>query len=91
MTEVNYKDHAIISFARFDEGSRCWVPMVEISWRTGNLQESHTISGPLKGFEKWQEAETFMTEMAKAWIDHHPWQAFGLQSDSNNALPLRRG
>jgi hypothetical protein len=29
--------------------------------------------------------------MAKAWIDNHPWQAFGLQSDSNNALPLRRG
>lgn len=91
MTELHYKDHSIINFARFDEGSRCWVPIVEIGWRIRNLQHSHTISGPLRGFEKWQDAETFMTELAKEWIDNHPEQLVELASESNYALPLRQG
>ena len=74
MAELHYKDRSIINFARFDEGSRCWVPMVEIRWRTGNLHDSHTISGPPRGFDTWQDAEIFMTEIAKEWIDNHAWQ-----------------
>jgi len=82
MTELHYKDRSIINFTRYDEVARCWVPMVEIRWRTDNRQNSHTISGPLRGFEKWQDVETFMTEMAREWIDNHPRQAMVLESES---------
>ena len=82
MTESHYKDRSIINFTRFDEASKCWVPMVEIRWRTETRQYSHTITGPLRGFEKWQDAETFMTEMAKNWIDNHPLQSMVLKSES---------
>ena len=43
--------------------------MVNVTWGTDDLRDSHTINGPLVEFETWQDAERFMTEMAKAWID----------------------
>jgi hypothetical protein len=45
--------------------------MVDVSWGTDGQRESHTITGPLDRFENWQDAERFMTEMAKAWIDEN--------------------
>ena len=69
MTNLLYKDRSIVNFARFDEATTFWIPMVDVSWGTDGLRESHTITGPLVQFENWQAAETFMTEMAKAWID----------------------
>ena len=35
------------------------------------------------GFEKWQDAETFTTQIAKEWIDNHPQQAIVLERESN--------
>jgi hypothetical protein len=72
MTNVLYKDRSIVNFARFDEDSTFWIPMVDVSWGTDGLRESHTITGPLVQFDKWQDAERFMTAMAKAWIDDNP-------------------
>ena len=46
--------------------------MVDVSWGTNGLRESHTITGPLVQFKNWQDAESFMTEMAKEWIDDNP-------------------
>jgi hypothetical protein len=72
MANLLYKDRCIVNFARFDENTTFWIPMVDVSWGSGSLQESHRISGPLFQFENWQDAEWFMTEMAKAWIDENP-------------------
>jgi len=68
-TNLRYKDRSIINFARFDEDTKFWIPMVNVTWGTDDLRDSHTINGPLVEFETWQDAERFMTEMAKAWID----------------------
>ena len=72
MANLLYKDRFIVNFARFDETTAFWIPMVDVSWRIDGLRESHTITGPLVKFENWQAAERFMTEMAKAWIDNNP-------------------
>ncbi len=72
MANLLYKDRFIVIFARFDEDTTFWIPMVDVSWGTDGQRESHTITGPLDRFENWQDAERFMTEMAKAWIDHNP-------------------
>ena len=72
MANLFYKDRIIFNFARFDEDSTIWIPMVDVSWGTDGLRESHTITGPLVQFDKWQDAERFMTTMAKAWIDDNP-------------------
>lgn len=72
MANLLYKDHSIVNFARFDEATTFWIPMVDVSWGTDGLRESHTITGPLVQFENWQAAERFVTEMAKAWIDDNP-------------------
>lgn len=72
MANLHYKDRSIVSFARFDENTTFWIPMVDVSWETDGLRESHTIPGPLLQFENWQDAERYMTEMAKAWIDDNP-------------------
>ena len=72
MTDLLYKNRAIVNFARFDEATKFWIPMVDVNWATDGLRESHTITAPLVDFENWQDAERFMTEMAKAWIDDNP-------------------
>ncbi|HTN71924.1 MAG TPA: hypothetical protein VMO00_12645 [Methylomirabilota bacterium] len=72
MADLLYKDRLIAIFARFDEATTFWIPMVDVSWGTDCQRESHTITGPLNRFENWQDAERFMKEMAKAWIDDNP-------------------
>ena len=72
MANLLYKDRSIVNFARFDEATTFWIPMVDVSWETNGPRESHTITGPLVQFKNWQDAERFMTEMAKAWIDDNP-------------------
>lgn len=72
MADLLYKDRSIVNFARFDENTTFWIPMVNVSWKSDSLRESHTITGPPVQFENWQVAESYMTEMAKAWIDDNP-------------------
>jgi hypothetical protein len=72
MAHLLYKKHLIIILARVDEISTFWIPVADIRWGTDGQRESHTITGPLGRFKNWQDAESFMAEMAKAWIDDHP-------------------
>jgi hypothetical protein len=69
MAHLLYKEHLIIVVTRLDEISRVWIPMADISWGTDGQRESHTITGSLHPFKNWQDAEAFMIEMAKSWID----------------------
>ena len=72
MANLLYKDRLIAIFARFDEITTFWIPMVDVSWGTDGQRETHTITAPLDRFENWQDAERVMTKMAKAWIDDNP-------------------
>ena len=72
MANSLYQDRLVVVFARFDESTSFWIPMVDVSWGPDGQRESHRITGPLYEFANWQDAERLMTEMAKAWIDDHP-------------------
>jgi len=52
MADVLYKDRLIGAFARFDEITASWIPMVDVSWETDGQRELHTINGPLDPFRK---------------------------------------
>jgi hypothetical protein len=71
MANLLYKGHLIVAFARFDEDTRLWIPIADVSWTSHDEPISHTISGPPNQFARWADAEEFMTATAKAWIDEH--------------------
>jgi len=71
MANFFYKNPLIVVSARFDENTRSWVPIADISWEADGQQGSHTIIGPLY-FDSWRETEKHMIDLAKAWIDDLP-------------------
>jgi hypothetical protein len=66
------KNPLIVVSARFDENTRSWLPIADISWEADGQRGSHTIIGPLYNFESWRETEKHMIGLAKAWIDDLP-------------------
>jgi len=68
MSNLLYKDHLITVVARIDEISTFWIPMADISWKTDGHSESHTITDG-DWFNTWQDSESQMIKLAKAWID----------------------
>jgi hypothetical protein len=66
------KNPLIVVSARFDENTRSWLPIADISWEADGQRGSHTIIGPLYNFESWRETENHMIGLAKAWIDDLP-------------------
>jgi hypothetical protein len=72
MANLFSKNSLIVVSARFDENTRSWVPIADISWEADGQRESHTIIGPLYNFESWRETEKHMIDLAKAWIEDLP-------------------
>jgi hypothetical protein len=69
MARLLYKDRLIVIFAVYDETTRSWIPIADISWGTDGDRGSHTITSPPTKFNNWPDAETHMLDLAKAWID----------------------
>jgi len=69
MANFMYKDRLIIAFATLDETTELWIANVDISWETGSQQHSHKITDGAMRFKSCQDAETFIMEIAKAWVD----------------------
>jgi hypothetical protein len=42
MANLLYKDRLIVIFARFDQITTFWIPMVDVRWETDGQRESHT-------------------------------------------------
>jgi hypothetical protein len=71
MPSFLYKGYLIVGFAIHDETTRFWLPIADVSWRTDVDRGLHTISSPPTHFYNWPDAETHMSNLAKAWIDDH--------------------
>ena len=69
MANLLYKDRLIITLATLDETKGCWIPTVDISWTQNAYQHSHRITYSESQLKSRQEAEDFILEVAKAWID----------------------
>ena len=69
MAGLIYKDRLIVAFASFDETTTFWIPMANISGVINDQRRSHQMTGPRDRFKNWEDAEQFMIETAKAWVD----------------------
>ena len=49
-----------------------WIPNAEISWTQDDCRHVHQITGPQSRFLSKQDAEAFILDTAKAWINSHP-------------------
>jgi hypothetical protein len=69
MANVYYKDRLIIAYSSFQQSSKLWSAGAEITWKTGNRRQSHTMAGFTDTFKSSEEAEQFAIRAAQTWID----------------------
>ena len=72
MANVFYKDRLIVAFANLNPSSKEWSPGAEITWKSEGQRYSHTIGGLIDRFKTSDDAERFVVNLAKAWVDANP-------------------
>jgi hypothetical protein len=69
MANLYYNDRLIIAYASLNESTQLWSPGAEITWKRDGQRYSHTIGGLTDRFKNSEEAERFVINLARAWID----------------------
>lgn len=69
MANFYYKDRLIITFASLNRSDKQWTAGAEITWRHEVQRRSHSIGGLTDRFKSGEDAEKFITNLAKAWVD----------------------
>jgi len=71
MANLYYKDRLIIAHASLHQTTKTWSGGAEITWKRDGERYSHTIGGLADRFKTSEEAEKFVVNLAKTWIDHN--------------------
>ena len=69
MPNLYYKGRLIIAYASINQSTKLWSPGAEITWKLEDQRHSHTIGSLTERFKTCEEAEKFVINLAKAWID----------------------
>ena len=69
MANLYHNDRLIIAYAAMNQSTKTWSPGAEITWKSDGERHSHTIAGLEERFKTAEEAERFVIDLAKAWID----------------------
>jgi len=72
MANLYYNDRLIIAFASLNQSDKKWSAGAEITWKADGARCSHSISGLADRFKTSEDAENFVINLAKAWIDANP-------------------
>jgi hypothetical protein len=72
MANLFYNDRLVITYATLNQSDKTWSAGAEISWKKDGRRHSHTISGLADRFKTSGDAEKFVVNLAKAWIDANP-------------------
>lgn len=72
MANLYYKDRLIIAYASLNQSDKRWSAGAEITWRRDGNRQSHSIGGLADRFNTGEEAERFVIQLAKTWIDANP-------------------
>jgi hypothetical protein len=72
VANIYYKDRLIIAYTSLNRSDKSWSPGAEITWKAGAERRSHTIGGLTDKFKSSEDAERFVVNLAKAWIDANP-------------------
>lgn len=69
MANLYYNEHFIIAYASLQQSSKLWSAGAEITWKQDGQRRSHTLGGLSDRFKTAEEAERFVINLAKAWVD----------------------
>lgn len=72
MANLYYKDRLIVAFASLNQSDKQWSAGAEITWKADGQRHSHSIGGLTDRFKSAEDAERFVVNLAKAWIDSNP-------------------
>jgi hypothetical protein len=64
-----YKEHLVVSSAKFHPKEQQWIPSVIITWKVGREHHFHDIKGMPNRFDTTHKAENYGLQVAKAWVD----------------------
>jgi hypothetical protein len=71
MANLYYNDRLIIAFTSLNQSDKQWTAGAEITWRHDGRRQSHSI-GLADRFKSSDDAEKFVINLAKSWIDANP-------------------
>jgi hypothetical protein len=72
MANIYYNDRLIIAYSSLNQSDKSWSAGAEITWKKDDRRSSHTIGGLADKFKSSEDAEKFVINLAKAWIDANP-------------------
>jgi hypothetical protein len=72
VANLYYNDRLIIAYASLNQSTKLWSAGAEITWKQDGERHSHTLSGLADRFKTPEEAERFVINLAKTWIDANP-------------------
>ena len=72
MANLYYNDRLIIAFASLNQSDKHWSAGAEIAWKADGERRSHSIAGLSDRFKSSDDAERFVINLARAWIDANP-------------------
>lgn len=72
MANIYYNDRLIIAYTSLNQSDKSWSAGAEITWKKDDQRHSHTIGGMTDKFKSSEDAEKFVVNLAKAWIDANP-------------------
>ena len=72
MANLYYNDRLIIAFASLNQTDKQWSAGAEITWKADGERRSHSIAGLSDRFKSSDDAERFVINLARAWIDANP-------------------
>jgi hypothetical protein len=72
MANLYYNDRLIIAYTSLNRSDKTWSAGAEITWRKDGERHSYTVGGLADKFKSSDDAERFVVNLAKAWIDANP-------------------
>jgi len=72
MANIYHNERLIIAYASMNQSSKDWSAGAEITWKHDGQRRSHSIGGLADRFKSGADAENFVINLAKAWIDSNP-------------------
>lgn len=72
MANLYYKERLVIAFTSLNQSDKQWTAGAEITWRSDGKRQSHSIGVLPDRFKTSDDAEKFIINLAKSWIDGNP-------------------
>ena len=72
MANLYYNDRLIIAFTSLNQSDKKWTAGAEITWRRNGERQTHSLGCVPDRFQSSEDAERYIINLAKAWIDANP-------------------